>query len=205
MPEPFGPMSACTSPARTVRSTPFRIGSPASGPDVEIVDLEEGRRRRAGHRASLENERPYSHYRRRGNPAGAAGRWRSGLFLLVGRLGVLALAVARALLEFVLRLPEAASQLRQLRPTEEQEDDEQDDDQFRSVRGSWTVLSEVSNSVRRRGRPWIIGVTDDRGDLPSRSGTGCGARRSGRCRRRRRRGTGGRCGAPSRSSDRTAM
>src|SRR6266487_953075 len=30
LPEPFGPMSACTSPSRIVRSTPFRISLPAT-------------------------------------------------------------------------------------------------------------------------------------------------------------------------------
>ena len=45
LPEPFGPMRACTSPAPTVRSTPRRISSVRlvrlGRPGVEVVDLEE--------------------------------------------------------------------------------------------------------------------------------------------------------------------
>src|SRR5262249_53557755 len=123
----------------------------------------------------------------------------SGLFLLVGGLGILVLAVARALLELVLRLAQAPSQLRQLRPTEDQQDDQQDDDQFgrskvhgRSFPRSCTAY--VANTLR--GSSSTAVVTRGRGDLPSRTGTGCGDRRSARCRRRCRRGRGGTCAAP---------
>src|SRR5215471_15573504 len=78
-------------------------------------------------------------------------RRRSGLFLLVGRLGILALSFARALLELVLRLTEASSQLRQLRPTEDQKDDEQDDDQFRR--------SKVHGRSFPRSRTAYVAVT----------------------------------------------
>src|SRR5262245_10723927 len=64
----------------------------------------------------------------------------SGFFLLVGRLGIrLLAALARALLELVLRLSEAASQLGQLRPAEDEKDDEQDDNEFR-----WSKAHERS-------------------------------------------------------------
>ena len=128
--------------------------------------------------------------------------------LLVGRLGSCFVPSLRPL-EFLLRLAEAASQLRQLGPAEEQEDDEQDDEQLggpRFMRRSFPRFS--ADYALRRGRMTAredrSRVTGDRGGLPSRSGTGCGARRSGRCPRRRRRGRGGSVWCTARSSDRTA-
>ena len=49
LPEPLGPISAWTSPAPTVRSTPFRISAPPAR-DVEILDLEQ---RGGGHGFSV--------------------------------------------------------------------------------------------------------------------------------------------------------
>ena len=73
-PSRSGPSRAWTSPAPIGEVDAVQDREAGDGPDVEIVDLEErgGRRRGIGHHASLENGRPYSHYRRRGNPAGTA-------------------------------------------------------------------------------------------------------------------------------------
>ena len=43
MPEPFGPMIACTSPAFTARSMPLRIFLPSTF-DVEVLDFKHCRR-----------------------------------------------------------------------------------------------------------------------------------------------------------------
>ena len=40
LPEPFGPMIACTSPASTERSMPLRISRPSVEARVEVVDFE---------------------------------------------------------------------------------------------------------------------------------------------------------------------
>src|SRR5215213_3514916 len=57
LPEPLGPMMACTSPGATARSTPSRISSPPSA----------GRARRPSMRNSSLTGPVYLHYRRRGN------------------------------------------------------------------------------------------------------------------------------------------
>src|SRR4051794_9108850 len=125
-PDPFGPMRACTSPAPTVRSTPFRIdGTSLLVPATRTCRSSIWNRGAGGATGtSLENARPHSHYRRRGNSAKVGG---SGL---VGRLLGLLRGFVGAFLELLLRLPETASELRQLGPAEQQQDHSKDEKQF---------------------------------------------------------------------------
>src|SRR5262245_12509448 len=124
------------------------------------------------------------------------GATASGFVLLVGRLGIRLLAtLARALLELVLRLSEAASELRQLRPTEDEKDDEQDDDEFR-----WSKAHGRSFPSSRTAyvavAPGGSSIIDDPGDLPSTSGIACGSRRSVLDRHRCHRERAGTCAEP---------